>query len=94
VSGWDLGGKYACTAFGLTSTKAHHWHRWCARPDCPGYDELIDLYESHMAPAGVELLKDGGSYLHLTWPGITPGQHGGDGIDVLRSAIQSGYRWE
>ncbi len=84
MSGWDLDGKYSVTAFGLTSTKAGYWHRRCPCGG-PGGD-LQWLAETHLVPAGIEVLKDGGNYLHVTWRGIAGGRHGGDGQDVLYAA--------
>ncbi len=86
VSGWEQYG-YDAPAFGLTSTKAGYWHRKCP---CGRGGDLAFLVETHLKPAGVQVLKDGGNYLHVTWPGIVGGRHAADGTDVLYAALIGG----
>lgn len=85
MSGWDVR-QYSAPAFGLTFTKAHYWHRRCP---CQRWGGMDWLASTHLAPAGLTVLKVADSYLHVTWPGVVAG-HSTEGTDPLYAAVIGG----
>ncbi len=67
MSGWTA--KYAAPVFELTATKAGYWHRNCSQ----GCADLEDIWRNHLADQGFELVRDGGTYIAVTWPGAVAG---------------------